>query len=129
MGTKLPIHIETDIIRRKPVRWLGDSLNRVREFPRDARQALGTELRYVQEGEMPSDWKVMRSVGRGVNEIRVHAGNEYRALYVAKFAESIYVLHAFEKRTRRTSARDLALARARYRELLEHRRREGHAKG
>jgi len=89
VGAKLPIHIETDIIRRKPVRWLGDSLNRAREFPRDARQALGTELRHVQEGEMPSDWKPMRSVGSGVDEIRVHAGNEYRALYVAKFAESV----------------------------------------
>ena len=122
MGTKLPIHIETDIIRRKPVRWLGDSLNRVREFPRDARQALGTELRYVQEGEMPSDWKVMRSVGRGVNEIRVHAGNEYRALYVAKFAESIYVLHAFEKKTRKTPKSEIDLASKRYRDLIAERR-------
>jgi phage-related protein len=122
MGTKLPIHIETDIIRRKPVRWLGDSLNRVRELPRDARQALGTELRYVQEGEMPSDWKVMRSVGRGVNEIRVHAGNEYRALYVAKFAESIYVLHAFEKKTRKTPKSEIDLASKRYRDLIAERR-------
>jgi Phage-related protein len=51
----LPTHIKTDIIRRKPVRWLGDSLNRVREFPHDPRQALGAELRHVQEGEMPAD--------------------------------------------------------------------------
>ena len=57
------------------------------------------------------------------------AETEHRVFYLARFSESIYVLHAFEKRTRRTSARDLALARTRYRELLEHRRREGHAKG
>ena len=118
----LPAHIKTNIIRRKPVRWLGDSLNRVREFPRDARQALGTELRHVQQGEMPADWKVMRTVGHGVNEIRVHAGNEYRALYVAKFAESVYVLHAFEKKTRKTPKGDIDLASKRYRELIAERR-------
>ncbi|MBI4191327.1 MAG: type II toxin-antitoxin system RelE/ParE family toxin, partial [Betaproteobacteria bacterium] len=112
------------MIRRKPVRWLGDSLNRVREFPRDVRQTLGTELRYVQEGEMPSDWKVMRSVGRGVNEIRVHAGNEYRALYVAKFAESVYVLHVFEKKTRKTPKSDIDLAGKRYRDLITERRKK-----
>ena len=118
----MPTHIKTDIIRTKPVRWLGDSLNRVREFPRDARRALGTELRHVQEGEMPADWKVMRSVGHGVNEIRVHAGNEYRALYVAKFAESVYVLHVFEKKTRKTSKGDIDLASRRYRDLIAERR-------
>jgi len=48
---------------------------------------------------------------------------------VAGFLEGIYVLHAFEKRTRKTSPSDLALARTRYRELLEHRRREGYGKG
>lgn len=121
-GAKLPTHIETDIICRKPVRWLGDSLNRVREFPRDARQTFGTELRYVQEGEMPSDWKVVRSVGHGVNEIRVHTGNEYRALYVAKFAESVYVLHVFEKKTRKTPKSDIDLASKRYRDLIAERR-------
>ena len=118
----MPTHIKTDIIRTKPVRWLGDSLNRVREFPRDARRALGTELRHVQEGEMPADWKVMHSVGHGVNEIRVHAGNEYRALYVAKFAESVYVLHVFEKKTRKTSKGDIDLASRRYRDLIAERR-------
>ena len=122
MGAKLPTHIETDIIRRKPVRWLGDSLNRVREFPRGARQAVGTELHYVQEGEMPSDWKVMRSVGYGLNEIRVHPGDEYRALYVAKFAESVYVLHVFEKKTRKTPTSDIDLASKRYRDLIAERR-------
>ena len=64
----------------------------------------------------------MRSVGQGVNEIRVHVGNEYRALYVAKFAESVYVLHAFEKKTRKTAKSDLDLAKKRYRDLMADRR-------
>ena len=73
---------------------------------------------------MPADWKAMRSVGQGVNEVRVHAGNEYRALYVAKFAESVYVLHAFEKKTRKTPRSDVALASKRYRDLIAERRQK-----
>jgi phage-related protein len=107
---------------RKPLRWLGDSLNAVRAFPPAARHRVGTELRYVQEGEMPSDWKPMAGVGSGVNEIRVHLGGEYRVLYVARFAERVYVLHAFAKKTRRTSKRDVDLAAKRYRDLVAERR-------
>lgn len=110
------------MIRRKPIRWLGDSLNRVRAFPSAARRALGTELRHVQEGEMPSDWKPIATVGPGVNEIRVHADKEYRALYVAKFGESVYVLHAFEKKARKTPKTDIELAAKRYRELIAERK-------
>lgn len=106
----------------KPIRWLGDSLNRVREFPPDARHKTGIELRCVQQGEMPSDGRPMPSVGAGVNEIRVHANNEYRVLYVAKFAETVYVLHAFVKKTQRTEKRDIDLAARRHRELLAERR-------
>jgi phage-related protein len=115
-------HIQTDMIRRKPIRWLGDSLNRVREFPQDARHKAGTELRHVQQGEQPADWKPMATVGPGVNEIRISAGREYRVLYVAKFAETVFVLHAFDKTTRRTPKRDIDLAAKRYRELMTERR-------
>lgn len=62
----------------------------------------------------------MASIGAGVQEIRIHTEAEHRVCYVARFAESIYVLHAFEKRTRKTSRSDGELARTRYRELLEH---------
>ena len=114
----MTLHIQTDMLRRKPIRWLGDSLNRVREFPQDARRAAGTDLRLVQQGEQPADWKPMPTVGPGVNEIRVHAGREYRVLYVAKFAETVYVLHAFVKKTRRTPKSDIDLASKRYRHLM-----------
>jgi phage-related protein len=110
------------MIRRKPIRWLGDSLNRVRQFAQDARHEAGTELRHVQQGEQPADWKPMTTVGPGVNEIRVSAGREYRVLYVAKFAETVYVLHAFDKKTRRTPKRDIDLAAKRYRQLMAERR-------
>jgi phage-related protein len=68
----------------------------------------------------------MPSVGLGVQEIRIHTGREHRVVYVAKFAEAVYVLHAFEKRTRRTVTDDLDLARQRLRRLLDQRaRRKG----
>jgi len=60
----------------------------------------------------------MPSIGTGVQEIRVHTELEHRAFYIAKFPEGIYVLHAFEKRTRKTPKRDLELARNRLRALL-----------
>ena len=53
------------------------------------------------------DWKVMHTIGAGVREIRIHTGIEHRVLYVAKFAEAVYILHAFEKRSRKTTMRDV----------------------
>ena len=97
--------------------WLGSSLMDPRAFPADARRDAGYQLRRVQTGLMPSDWKAVSSLGPGVYEIRVHTGVEHRVFYVAKFSEAIYVLHAFEKKTRRTDQADLDLARRRYSEL------------
>jgi phage-related protein len=57
----------------------------------------------------------MPAVGAGVMEIRVHAGGEYRVIYVAKYIGAIYVLHAFEKRSQRTRQGDIELARSRFR--------------
>jgi len=59
----------------------------------------------------------MNTIGVGVREIRIHAGNEYRVIYVAKFTEAIYVLHAFVKKTARTSKRDITLAMERFKQL------------
>jgi phage-related protein len=64
----------------------------------------------------------MAGVGAGVREIRIRTGLEHRVFYVAAFAEGVYVLHAFEKRTRTTAKRDLDLARSRYRGLVASRR-------
>ena len=51
-------------------------------------------------------------------EIRLHVGTEHRVLIVTKFTEALYVLHAFEKKSHKTSRRDINLARKRYRELI-----------
>ncbi len=106
----------------KPITWLSNSLEQVREFPDDARREAGFELGEVQKGLNPSDWKPLTVVGAGVREIRIHTENEYRVMYVAKFAESIYVLHAFAKKTQQTSKKDIELASQRYRELVNERK-------
>ena len=82
--------------------WLGDCLEAMTSFPADARRIGGFQLWLVQRGEEPRDWKPMPTVGLGVNEIRIHTGVEHRIVYIAKFQEAVYVLHAFEKRARRT---------------------------
>ena len=108
----------------KPVVWLGDSRARVRGFPQEPRHVAGVQLGLVQAGEQPSDWKPMPSVGLGVNEIRVRVGGVFRVIYMAKFAEAVYVLHAFEKKSRKTPRNDIELARRRFRSLVQERRQQ-----
>jgi phage-related protein len=108
----------------KLVTGLGDAKEQISAFPDPARTRAGFELWEVQQGKDPTDWKPMPSIGIGVNGIRVRAGGAYRVLYLAKFAEAVYVLHAFEKKTPRTAREDVALARARYRAMLKERKQK-----
>ncbi|MBF0166889.1 MAG: type II toxin-antitoxin system RelE/ParE family toxin [Alphaproteobacteria bacterium] len=101
----------------KPLIWLGNSLKTVSAFEPVARREAGYQLHRLQEGKDPSDWKPMSSVGLGVREIRIHTGRAYRLLYVAKFREGIYVLHAFEKKTMKTPAADIDLAARRFKAI------------
>jgi phage-related protein len=107
----------------KPVVWFGDSRLRIRQFTEDARRVAGHELALVQAGREPSSWRTMPSVGLGVNELRVRTGDAFRVLYVAKFAEAVYVLHALQKKSRKTAKSDIELARQRYRAMIEERRK------
>ena len=106
----------------KRIQWLGTSLNTVRDFPENVRKLVGQELRFVQTGSMPTDFKPMTTVGAGAYEMRVRAGNQYRVIYVAKFAESVYVLHSFIKTTPKTSKPDLEMAKTQYATLLKERK-------
>ena len=106
----------------KPVVWLGDSLARVRDFDPDAKHETAVQLGLVQAGDEPSDWKPMPSVGIGVSEIRVRIGGAFRLIYMAKFAEAVYVLHAFQKKSHKTARKDIDLARLRFRALIRERR-------
>lgn len=91
--------------------FLGDSRDCLRAFPADAKARAGFELREVQKGNEPTDWKPMKTVGVGVREIRVRAASGvFRVFYVIATDEAFAVLHAFQKKTRQTTKRDIALA-------------------
>ena len=100
----------------KPIVFLGDSLARVRDFPDLARSEAGYQLREAQKGFDPADWKPMKTVGPGVQEIRIReASGAFRILYLATVGDRVVVLHAFQKKTQATPARDIALAASRLR--------------
>lgn len=104
----------------KPVEFRGSSLDDLRDFPLTARREAGYQLDLVQNGQEPDDWKPMNTVGQGVREIRIRDENgAFRVIYVAKFADAIYVLHCFQKKTEKTSTADLDLAARRYRDLCK----------
>lgn len=106
----------------KTLLWVGSSRADLRAFPDDARSVAGYQLWLVQRGLEPHDWKPMASIGPGVTEIRIRTGREHRVFYVAKFSEGIYVLHAFEKKSRTAAKADMARGRARFTEVLLSRR-------
>jgi phage-related protein len=100
----------------KPVVFLADSLDCLRTFPERARRNAGFQLDRVQRGLEPDDWKPMSSVGAG--EIRIRdASGAFRVIYVISNADSVFVLHAFQKKAQRTPQRDLVLAQTRFRQL------------
>jgi phage-related protein len=103
----------------KPLRFVGTSLTDLRSFPAEARRAAGFELYAIQRGFEPSDWKPMKAIGSGVREIRIRVLGEWPVLYVTRFADAVYVLHAFQKKTQKTSRKDIEIARRRYKQLGE----------
>ena len=101
------------------MRFLGDSLKRLREFPPDARHDAGRQIDKVQRGQQPDDFKPMPSIGKGVEEIRVReAAGSFRVVYTARLVEVVYVLHVFRKKTPATSKRDIHIATTRYAQLM-----------
>jgi phage-related protein len=76
----------------------------------------------VQRGEQPSDFKPMLVVGKGVEEIRIQGENSVGIFYVARFHEAVYVLHAFQKKTQKTSKQDIQIGQQRYQSMMEYRK-------
>jgi phage-related protein len=107
----------------KPVTFLGDSLKVMRGFPEGVRQDAGYQLDKLQRGHAADDCKPMPSIGPGVEELRIWSdAGTFRVIYVARLEETVYVLHAFQKKTRATSRRDIEQARNRFAELRRMRR-------
>ncbi|MBM4272159.1 MAG: type II toxin-antitoxin system RelE/ParE family toxin [Deltaproteobacteria bacterium] len=104
-------------MKLKPLKFVGSSLDDLRNFPDEARRAAGFDLYAIQSGLEPRDWREMPIVGSGVKEIRLRMLGEWRVVYVAKLQDAVYVLHAFQKKTRKTTQRDIELARRRYKQI------------
>lgn len=102
----------------KDIRFCGRSLDVVRGFPADVKREAGYQLDRVQRGLGPTDWKPMPSIGSGVREIRITHEGQFRVIYVAKFADSVYVRHAFEKKTQKTRKQDVDATKQALKQLL-----------
>lgn len=104
----------------KNIVFLGTSLDDIKSFPDDIRQDVGYQLHLIQMGDMPNDFKYLKSIGSGVIEIRQKDDNGiYRTIYTAKFADCVYMLYAFVKKTQKTSQADIALAKFRLKMIQE----------
>ena len=101
----------------KQIEFHGTSRKEIKKFPEQAKKEAGYQLMRIQHGLEPSDWKSMRNIGQGVREIRIHTKDQYRIIYVARFKDAIHVLHAFQKKTQKTQAKDIEIARKRYKEI------------
>jgi len=107
----------------KDLEWVGSSLEDLRAFPADARAVAGHQLWQVQNGSMPDEFKPMPAIGPGAYEIIIDTGDAFRVFFVAKFGEAIYVLHAFQKKTKKTSHHDIARGEQLYRDVVKERQR------
>lgn len=107
----------------RPLVWLGDSKNSIRSFPEGAQKLLGDELQLIQFGGMPKDAKPFKGVGSGVLEIALrYASDAYRVVLAVQIGPRIYVLHAFQKKSKKgiaTPRRDVELIKRRYAEAQE----------
>jgi phage-related protein len=94
----------------KDIRFCGRSLEALRSFQATAKREAGYQLDRVQHGLEPADWKPMPSIGPGVREIRIMHEGQFRVIYIAKLADAVYVLHAFQKKTQKTRKQDIDAA-------------------
>jgi len=100
----------------KDIIWLGDSLSVLQAFPKSVRIDLGSDLRRLQIGELPKDFRPMKTVGSGVRELRARdRNNQYRTIYVIRMRTKVVVLHSFIKKSRTTPKADIDTARERLR--------------
>ena len=112
-----------DVPILRGVVWMGDAKNNLREFPEGGRKLIGDELQLIQFGGMPRDTKSFKGIGSGVLEIAVRYDKDaYRTVVAVQLGKKLYVLHAFQKKSKRgieTPKRDIELIKRRYREAKE----------
>lgn len=86
----------------KPVFWVGSSLKDLKQFPEEVKNNIGYALHFAQMGVKHNDAKPLKGIGSGVMEIMSDFNTDtYRAVYTVKIGEAIYVLHSFQKKSKR----------------------------
>lgn len=105
-------------MKLKPVVWVGQSREDLKEFPETVQAKIGRALLKVQYGSKPASAKILSGFhGAGVLEIRAdYDSDTYRAVYTVRFAEAVYVLHTFQKKSRhgiQTARQDIDIVQAR----------------
>lgn len=111
--------------RRKPLFWIGSSLEDLKGFPVDVKRVMGFALHFAQTGGKHVDAKPLKGfAGAGVLEIvEEHAGDTFRGVYTVRFAGAVYVLHAFQKKSKqgiKTPWKEIDLVRDRLKRAEEH---------
>jgi phage-related protein len=108
------VNNDSDSPRLATIVWEGDSREILQGFPDGVRQNLGFELWRLQRGERPSDYRPLPSLGSGVFELRDQDERSwYRVVYLSRIRDVIYILHAFEKKSRKMPMREFEKARQR----------------
>jgi phage-related protein len=108
----------------KPLEWVGSSRADLKRFPEPVQKEMGHALHLVQAGETPFQAKPLRGFcgARVVELVERHDGNAYRAVYTVNFAEAVFLLHAFQKKSKRgisTPKAELDLVKQRLRTAAE----------
>jgi phage-related protein len=115
-------------MKEKPIDWRGSSQRDIKDdaiFTPSARREAGRQLNQVQFGLEPDHWKPFNEVGAGTKEIIIDLDDGwFRVMYVAKFAEAVYVLHCFKKKTNATSQQDKEIAKTRYKAIIQERKQK-----
>jgi phage-related protein len=103
----------------KVVQFLGTSRRDLSEFPDNAKAEAGHQIWRVQIGLDPNNWKPFPTVGKGVREIKIRQEGQFRIFYLMQLEETVYVIHAFQKKSAKTAKADVDLAKTRYKQLMD----------
>jgi len=106
---------------RAQIFWAGDSKEVLSAFPEEIKSLLGYSLRRLQNGLLPDcNARRMESIGKGVWELKAADQRTwYRVIYLTRIGDALYILHAFEKGSRKTDHRDLQIAKSRLKLVLQ----------
>lgn len=125
--------MEREGVFLRKIRWVGDSREQLQRFPHQVRKDIGHAIYLVQTGQTPPSARPMRGIESGVFEIvNDYATNTYRAVYTVKIGRSLYVLHAFQKKSKRgiaTPKKEIDSIKRRLRRAKELARQEEEAHG